>query len=266
MFACAAVILAATLAGHAQTLFSPPSPPEAQAAGVPVSSAGSKNSKPGRGFSREVLFRLPGDQRAIWISPFRLNRRDAAFWVPAAAGTAGVVLADLHLYRETTERISPGVQANLGRFSRSGNPAYMLGVGGGLWWLGRTSSNTRLQRTGLLAVRALLDDVVVTGALKIALGRQRPPGGDFGGPPDAVRSGMFRSFPSGHSSAAWTLATVVSSRHHNRWVSPLLYGFAVAVSVTRVTGGHHFYGDTIAGGLIGYGIGRMVARSANNEP
>jgi membrane-associated phospholipid phosphatase len=268
LFACVlAVLLSAATAG-AQTTDAPHSldAPSSQAAQPSASPAEFRNSSLGREFSHGILLRLPGDQRAIWTSPFRLNRRNARFWIPAAAVTAAVVLADVRLFKDSTERISPGAQANLGRFSNFGHPAYMVGTAGSLWLLGRASSHPRLQQTGLLAVRALLDDMAVVGALKMALGRERPPGGDFGGPPDSVHSGKFRSLPSGHSSAIWTLATVISSRHHERWVAPLLYGFAVAVGVTRVTSGHHFYGDVIAGSLIGYGVGRMVVRSANDKP
>lgn len=253
-FAAGIAILAMMLTTGAQT----PAAGNAQA-------ADSIKSGASREFAKQLL-RLPADQRAIWTSPLRLNRRQASLWIPAAAGTAALVLADHRLYRETSARISPGAQTNLGRFSRSGNPAYMLGLGGGLWLLGRAPSRTRLGRTGLLATRAVIDDLIVVGALKIALGRQRPPGDSFGGPPDGFRSGRFRSLPSGHSSATWAVAAVVSSRHHKRWVPPLLYGFAAAVSVTRVTSGHHFYGDVVAGGLIGYSIGRMVVRSAKDGP
>lgn len=209
---------------------------------------------------------LAGDQRTIWTAPFHLNARQARFWAPAAIGAASLVLADQRLYRETTGRLSPTAQNNMGKFSRLGNPAYMFGVSGGLWLLGNSESRRPLRQTALLAGRALIDDVLVVGVLKVALGRERPPGGSFGGPPDGIRSGDYRSLPSGHASAAWTMATVISSRHRQRWVPFVLYGFAGAVSMTRVTSGRHFYGDVVPAALIGYSIGKMVVRRSQANP
>jgi undecaprenyl-diphosphatase len=230
--------------------------------------AGNKEDQAGAGrqFGRQVVLPLAGDQRTIWTAPFHLNRRQARFWVPAAAGAASLVLADQRLYRETTGRLSPAARNNMGKFSRLGNPAYMVGVSGGLWLVGNSGPRRPLRQTALLASRALIDDLLVVGVLKVALGRQRPPGDSFGGPPDGIRSGDYRSLPSGHSSAVWTMASVISSRHRQRWVPFVLYGFAGAVSITRVTSGRHFYGDVVPGALIGCSIGKMVVRRSQANP
>jgi undecaprenyl-diphosphatase len=220
----------------------------------------------GRQFGRQVILPLAGDQRMIWTAPFHLNRRQARFWAPAAAGAAALVLADQRLYRETTGRLSPATRNSMGKFSRLGNPAYMVGVSGGLWLLGSSGSRRPLRQTALLASRALIDDMLVVGVLKVALGRQRPPGDSFGGLRDGIRSGDYRSLPSGHASAVWTMASVISSRHRQRWVPFVLYGFAGAVSITRVTSGRHFYGDVAPGALIGYSIGKMVVRRSQANP
>jgi undecaprenyl-diphosphatase len=132
--------------------------------------------------------------------------------------------------------------------------------------LGNSGSRRPLRQTALLASRALIDDLLVVGVLKVALGRQRPPGDSFGGPPDGIRSGDYRSLPSGHASAVWTMASVISSRHRQRWVPFVLYGFAGAVSITRVTSGRHFYGDVVPGALIGCSIGKMVVRRSQANP
>jgi hypothetical protein len=213
----------------------------------------------GREFVRQVLAPLPGDQRNIWTGPLRLNRRRAAFWSSAAAVTTTLVLLDQRSYRETTETFSAGLRKTLGGFSRSGHPAYMFGLAGSLWLLGNAESRSPLRRTALLTTRALIDDMVTAGVLKVAIGRQRPPGDSFGGLPDGIRSSRYRSLPSGHASATWTVAAVVSSRHRQRWVPYLAYGLAGAISFARVTGGWHYYGDVVAGALIGHGIGKMVA-------
>ena len=215
---------------------------------------------------RRAVSSIVRDQRAIWTSPARLDRRHAAFWLPAAAATAGLVLSDRSTYRETRQAFSISTRDGLNNFSRFASPVYLFALSGGLWLLGRGISEERLERTGVLATRALVSDLIVVGALKVVTGRQRPPTGSFGGPADGFDGSEQRSFPSGHASAAWAVAAVVSSRHRQRWVPFVFYGFAGALSLARVAGGRHFYGDVVAGGLIGYGVGKMVARSANGRP
>lgn len=255
VFLC--LFLAPALGAGAQT---PPPPseksPQADTAGC----------QPGREFVRQVLVPLPVDQRAIWTGPLHLNRRRAAFWMSAAAVTASLVALDQRTYRETIESFPPGARTNLARFSRAGNPVYMFGVAGGFWLLGNSPSRSPLRQTALLTTRALIDDVATVGMLKVAIGRQRPPGDSFGGLPDGVRSGRYRSLPSGHASAAWTVAAVVSTRHRQRWVPFVAYGLAGAIGFARVTSGRHYYGDVVAGAVIGYSIGKMVARPQRSGP
>ena len=67
------------------------------------------------------------------------------------------------------------------------------------------------------------------------------------------------SFPSGHATLAWTLATVMAHEYPNWPVRLLAYGVATAVSTTRVTGGVHFPSDVFAGSVIGFGVGTYVS-------
>lgn len=60
------------------------------------------------------------------------------------------------------------------------------------------------------------------------------------------------SFPSGHTSAAFCLATTTGIVFGGPFLA--MYLWASAVAVSRVVLGVHFPGDTIAGGLMGSGI------------
>jgi len=65
------------------------------------------------------------------------------------------------------------------------------------------------------------------------------------------------SFPSGHSTNAWAIATAISA-HSDGWVFPTIaYTLASNVSIARLNSNVHFPSDVVAGAL----IGRAVAKS-----
>ena len=66
------------------------------------------------------------------------------------------------------------------------------------------------------------------------------------------------SFPSGHATAAFAVATVLSERTHRKWVRWTGYGIAGLISYARVAGEKHYLGDVAAGGVLGFCTGRIV--------
>ena len=64
------------------------------------------------------------------------------------------------------------------------------------------------------------------------------------------------SFPSGHTSASFLLATVVSVSYGGIFAGMFIWAAAVALS--RVLLGVHFPGDTLAGALMGVVVGGLT--------
>jgi membrane-associated phospholipid phosphatase len=98
--------------------------------------------------------------------------------------------------------------------------------------------------------------VLITGGyttlLKEVVRRERPNGEDT------------RSFPSGHTSNAFTLAAV-AERHYG-WKAGLpAYTLASLVAVSRLQRNKHYVSDVMAGATIGYLVGRTVVR-VNGKP
>ncbi len=93
--------------------------------------------------------------------------------------------------------------------------------------------------------------------LKAATGRQRPLEGDGGGH-------FFHgsdSFPSGHTIESFALASVIAHEYQgNKVVVILAYGLATAVGASRFSGRQHNASDILAGGAMGWFIGRHVAQ------
>lgn len=66
------------------------------------------------------------------------------------------------------------------------------------------------------------------------------------------------AFPSRHTAVAWALATPFASHYDAPW----LYGVAALTNVGRIADREHWLSDTVAGSLLGYGLGRLFYESS----
>ena len=65
--------------------------------------------------------------------------------------------------------------------------------------------------------------------------------------------------PSGHTIAAFSIATVVARRYRkHRWVPFVAYGLAGVVGFSRMTLSAHFASDVFMGASLGYSISRFA--------
>jgi len=122
------------------------------------------------------------------------------------------------------------------------------------------SVNTALQDpylhdTLILAIQSMAVAEAITVGAKEIFKRARPrnsPDDPF----DFGRKG--ESFFSGHSSGAWSYATVVAGRFPEiRWVA---YGLAGCVSVSRVYEDAHWTSDVLMGAMVGYAVGKLTLK------
>jgi membrane-associated phospholipid phosphatase len=219
--------------------------------------------------NREVTWRsLPKDflhdQKGIWVS-FPAQLAKGHYWLPTLAvvgGTAGLIIADPHAmpYFRTHARNLDDVNDT---FDAPITTAEVIALPASLLVAGYARHDSYQVGTALLAGEAYADSAVVDLAVKAITRRRRPsdvaPGTPFN---DTFFSGgksPFKgsSFPSGHAAGAFAVATVVATRYHtHRWVPWVVYGFASAVSFSRVTTSAHFPSDVFLGAVLGYTITR----------
>lgn len=105
---------------------------------------------------------------------------------------------------------------------------------------------------GSAHIRAISYSAIATHVLKFTVQRKRPDGSDS------------YSFPSGHSSDAFTTATVLSYQYGWKvgiWAYPLA-GF---VALSRISDNKHWLSDVVTGAFLGSWIGR-AAVLRNAEP
>jgi membrane-associated phospholipid phosphatase len=141
-------------------------------------------------------------------------------------------------------------------------------VGFGVY--GWVFKNQKFKTTTILASQSYIVAGVVEGLGKMLSGRQRPsylstgavdPNPTFHGPSFYFRE-HTSSFPSGHTTAAFSAATVFAQEYRDiPWVPFIAYGAASLIGLSRITENKHWISDVLAGAGLGYVTGLQVVRN-----
>ncbi len=226
--------------------------PAIQAALPDVPSAAEESQSNSFGKSLGTAIKTIGqDELHIIKSPFSVS---AVKWDGLVIGATGILIAN---DESVAYQVSPSWHNTSINISNAG--VYGLGAtAGGIFVTGLITHDEHAIDTGIRSAEASVDSVILYAALKAVLARQRP----YDGPGEGkFFSGNWTagSFPSGHATLAWTLATVMAHEYPNWPMRLLMYGAATAVCTTRVTGGVHFPADVFSGAVIGFGVGTFVS-------
>lgn len=122
---------------------------------------------------------------------------------------------------------------------------------------GEIAGSRELKGTMIRAGVAVLLSTGLVSGLKYSIGRARPESSG-----DHLRFRPFsgaNSFPSGHTAAAFAVATAVADQTRDGWSDYVLYGAATVTALARVNDNRHWASDVIIGGLIGHLSGRWVS-------
>ena len=134
---------------------------------------------------------------------------------------------------------------------------YAIGLSAGLLAGGLAFDNWDGRDTGRDAVEAsILSGFLTNVVFKTTFGRERPYQSD--GATVFKPFSSNASFPSGHATEAFTVASVIAMRSDG-WVVPTVsYTVASLVAVSRVYQQAHFPSDVLAGAVFGTAVGRFV--------
>ncbi len=208
---------------------------------------------------RPFLAHLIEDQKTFWMSPKNLKRpSNLEIFLPFAGFTGALLAGDKWLSHQV-----PDSPSQLSRSKKiSDYAAYsLIGTAGSAYMFGHFTHNDHLSEAGLLSGEAALNSLLITYAAKEATRRERPYQGTGAG--TFFQAGS--SFPSEHSSLAWSIASVFAHEYPGPLTQIAAYGLASSVSLTRVTAKQHFPADVVVGSALGWYLGRQVYR-ARHDP
>ncbi|MEJ2008129.1 MAG: phosphatase PAP2 family protein [Acidobacteriota bacterium] len=227
----------------------------------------SKTAEP----SRDVSWKLFGknilhDQKRIWLFPKSLAR--GKHWLPTlgvVGATVGLIALDPHdtPYFRRTQAFDTFNKVMSSRNAIWGMALFPASA----YVVGLARHDSYMQKTVQFSAESVLDSEIL--ALVIRDVTQRvppkdiPPDGDFSDSFFQRHKGPFYvgngGFPSGHTIAAFSIATIFAERYRrHRWVPWVAYGLATLVGFSRITLQDHFPSDVFAGAVLGFTISHFV--------
>jgi membrane-associated phospholipid phosphatase len=210
--------------------------------------------------NRDYLKGFITDTGTLITSPSRWDNSD---WLKAAlfAGiTAGLYAFDEDIQdwvqenrNTTTDKISDLAMP-------FGEGIYTLPSLGLFYLYGHLYNDKRAKRCALLSMESFIVTGIFTQTIKFTAHRHRPDSGDssrrWDGPSLSTTN---LSFPSGHTSSAFAIATVIASEYGDSPLIPVLsYSIATLTALSRVNDNKHWASDVFFGAGIGYFTGKAV--------
>lgn len=227
--------------------------------------------------SAKTYFILLGsDFKQQFTAPFHFSKRD---WKRTGAFT--VALGALAFADRPVQRLGLRVRnssqkvRNVSAFVTDFGADYEVFTLLGLGTYGFVFRNEKVKTTTLLATQAYITSLVMESTVKLLTGRQRPnyiepgrttPRPRFHGPfykgGDARARGVNSGFPSGHTTVAFSAATVYAMEYRNRPVIPVIaYSAATLIGLSRISENKHWITDVVVGAALGIVTGKQVVNN-----
>ncbi|MDD5360883.1 MAG: phosphatase PAP2 family protein [Ignavibacteria bacterium] len=206
------------------------------------------------------------DGLSVYTAPLKWNKKDGITFAAFVLTTTAVYLKDESIRANSFKQHSVinDKLADAGKLY--GNLIAPVIIGGGIYSGGLIMKNEDVRITGRMIFESVLYSGIVTTFFKSLLGRARPykdKGSQF------YQTFSFNtdytSMPSGHSTVAFALSSVLANRIHNVYASIGLYTIAGITALSRIYHDEHWASDVMLGSAIGYFIGDFISSKKVNS-
>lgn len=200
------------------------------------------------------------DAGTILTSPLHFTESQ---WLTATAvvgGTAALFIVDEPIRSFAARNHSKAGDLVFGIGRQYGDATYAVSLSAMLYLGGVVFKDDDVRETGLTLCESLALAGLVSSIAKSALGRSRPYAEE-----GAFKYSSFQfkaattALPSGHSTVAFAVSSVLASRLKSSSWSAVLYSLATLTALSRVYHDDHWTSDSFLGSAIGLSMGLAVA-------
>ncbi len=218
-------------------------------------------------FNKYYLKKYWVDTKGMITSPAHWDNRDWTRFGIFVAGTASLITVDApvqkfwqhHQYHWADNVSTYGLEP----FGAAYSGAIVLGfLGHGL-----ICNKSKSFSTGLLATESFVLASLFARIPKMAFGRLRPDANPNVSPTDWQGPFEGSSFPSGHTTAIFAVASVIANQYRDtRWAPVVSYSVASLAGISRMYDNRHWLSDVVGGAVLGTVIGNYVCpRKESNK-
>jgi membrane-associated phospholipid phosphatase len=219
---------------------------------------------------------LMSDLKQEFTKPFHMSRKNWLQFGAYAAGLTALTFADepIQVFANKLRLRNPGLARVSSFITNFGGPyeGYTLL---GFEAYGLIFKSQKVKTTVLLGTQAYLTAGALESVIKYLSGRTRPSFyGEtseaeprFLGPfsktaRDLNGNRVYSSFPSGHATVSFAVATVFAKEYHKAKIVPILaYSASTLIALSRLTENKHWFTDIVLGSTIGYLAGSNVVNN-----
>jgi hypothetical protein len=201
-------------------------------------------------------------------SPVQFDADDYLLTGTILGLTATSTSLDDH-FRSGALKIKSKTNDRMSNFTEKfGDTRYGILLSGALYGSGLIFEDSYTRQTGQMLAEAILFSGLITTGAKMLFNRARP----------FTNEGRYdldlfefesdfdeTSLPSGHTSTAFTMATILSNRINNSYASIALYSLAGMTALQRIYVDKHWFSDTILGAAIGTVVGLKIISLHDND-
>lgn len=213
------------------------------------------------GLSKNYFKSYVQDTKNLLISPFKWGKKDI---IKASAFTGASAL--LFVFEEDIfDFIQNNRTSGLDKMSKYvfepiGSGLYPFIGFGSLYLYGVAFSRENSVDFALLAAKTFFISGMMAQLIKSGFGRHRPYN-DYPTNHSLFDPGSFKysSFVSGHTTIAFSMATLIALEFKDKPLIPVLsYSLATFAGLSRIYDNKHWATDVLGGAVLGYTVGRFM--------
>jgi len=197
------------------------------------------------------------DAKEVLLAPLHWDGNDWLKFGGAGAAVVATGFALDHWLRDASQRSRTTSRDDVATAIQCFGAGCSFAVLGGFAVVGLAAHDREAMN---VAVDGVLASAIAAGIVapvsKLVVGRARP-NADLGSSHFAPFSGDA-SFPSGHATQAFAVASVVAAHDGRLWVKIVSFGLAGSVGLARIHVDAHWASDVVAGGILGTAVGAGV--------
>ncbi|MCL1821331.1 MAG: phosphatase PAP2 family protein [Prolixibacteraceae bacterium] len=204
------------------------------------------------------------DTRDFVTSPIRWQGKEWLKFTAFAGTTAALITIDKPV-KKIFDKSHSNFLDNVSKYGFEPMGNYYAGAAiAGFFAYGMFADDSRSRSTALLTAESFIISGVLVRIPKYLAGRPRPDTSDSPWEWQGPFNG--KSFPSGHTTSAFAVASVIAYQYKETlWVPITAYSLATLTGVSRIYDNKHWLSDVFAGAVIGTITGRFICKQHENN-